>query len=65
MSATLHFLKLTDVIGLTKKSRSSLYAAVQKGQFPAPIKIGPRASAWLASDIAKWQESCVIASKAA
>lgn len=59
------FLKLPAVISVAGKSRSSIYAAIQKGEFPAPIRIGPRAVAWTSSSIAKWQEDCVNASKAA
>ena len=35
-------------------SRSHIYSMISKGQFPAPIKLGPRASAWLASEIDEW-----------
>lgn len=58
-------LKLPAVKSMAGKSRSSIYAAIQKGEFPAPIKIGPRAVAWTSSSIAEWQESCVNTSKAA
>ena len=44
-------LRLKDVLALIPLSRSAWYAGIQKGKYPAPIKIGVRASAWLASDI--------------
>ena len=47
-------IKLHDVLKATALSRSSLYALIAKGQFPAPVKIGPRASAWNYSEIATW-----------
>ena len=34
--------------------RSSLYAAIARGEFPAPIRIGPRAVAWVKSSIDEW-----------
>lgn len=57
------FLKLSTVIALSSKSRSSIYVAIKNGQFPAPVHIGPRAVAWASSAIAEWQASCIKASK--
>lgn len=59
------FLKLPAVIALSGKSRSSIYAAIKDGLFPAPVHIGPRAVAWTSSDIAKWQASCIKAQRKA
>jgi prophage regulatory protein len=59
------FLKLTAIISLSGKSRSSIYDAIKKGTFPAPVRIGPRAVAWTSTSIAEWQDSCINASKAA
>jgi prophage regulatory protein len=56
------FLKLPQVIALTSLSRSSIYAYIQKKEFPAPVRIsgpGGRAVAWTASSIAAWQEACI------
>jgi prophage regulatory protein len=57
------FLKLSAVIALSGKSRSSIYAAIKDGHFPAPVHIGPRAVAWTSSAIAEWQASCINASQ--
>jgi prophage regulatory protein len=38
----------------TGRSRSSIYADVQAGLFPAPIKIGPCAVGWLESEVEAW-----------
>jgi prophage regulatory protein len=57
------FLRLPDVIALTRRSRSSIYADVKAKKFPAPINIGPRAVAWTQKSIADWQQSCISASK--
>jgi prophage regulatory protein len=62
MNTTLQkFIKLPDVMKATGKSRSSIYAAISKGLFPAPLKIGPRATAWPIESIRRWQESCLTA----
>ncbi len=47
------FLKLTEVLKLIPVSRSSWYLGMQDGYYPKPINIGPRAVAWLKSDIIK------------
>ena len=38
-------------------SRSSIYAFIAKGEFPAPKQLGARAVGWLESDIDAWLES--------
>ena len=38
--------------------RSSIYAAIRAGTFPAPIKIGERAVAWVSTDIENWIAKC-------
>lgn len=49
------FLRLTQVKAVTGMSRSWLYAAIHRGDFPAPILIGARAVAWTEISIAEWQ----------
>lgn len=34
--------------------RSQAHALIQKAEFPAPIKLGARASAWLEAEIDQW-----------
>lgn len=41
-------------------SRSAIYAAMDRGDFPRPIKIGRRAVGWKASDVTNWLESRLI-----
>lgn len=65
MATNIEFLKLTAVMGKTGKSRSSIYQAIKDGEFPAPVRIGPRAVAWTSTAIAEWQEARIKASKAA
>jgi prophage regulatory protein len=44
-------LRLPQVLELIPVSRSTWWAGVKSGRFPAPIKIGPRTTAWRAVDI--------------
>ena len=44
-------LRLPEVLSRTGESRSSAYEKIKQGKFPPPIKIGPRASAWIESEI--------------
>lgn len=43
------FLRLPDVKALTGLSKTSLYSLIREQDFPAPIRLGPRAVAWVRS----------------
>lgn len=43
-------------------SRSTIYAKIANGEFPAPIALSARAVGWLESDIIAWIESRITAS---
>lgn len=47
-------LRLPAVKTYTGLSRSTIYLAVAKGQFPAPIRLGARAVGWLESEVETW-----------
>jgi prophage regulatory protein len=47
-------LRLPEVESLVGLKRSSIYRAVKAGSFPAPVKLGARASGFPASQIQKW-----------
>ncbi|KZE25330.1 helix-turn-helix transcriptional regulator [Crenobacter luteus] len=59
----LHMLRLPEVMKLTGLSRSTLYALVQRGQFPRQIQLGARSVAWLSSDIEAWIAARIAQSK--
>ena len=61
----MQFLRVRQVTERTGLSRSTIYALAKSGQFPTPIKIGQRASAWLASDVDDWQKQRVEAARVA
>jgi prophage regulatory protein len=49
------FLRIKQVKLLTGFSRSWIYDAIRRGDFPAPISIGARAVAWTENSIRSWQ----------
>lgn len=48
-------LRLQEVIEQTQLSRSSIYFGIQKGSFPAPVKVALRAVRWKSEDIETWR----------
>jgi prophage regulatory protein len=55
--STTHFvlLRLPEVKAHTGLSRSELYRRIAQGTFPAPVKIGARASAWSSAEVERWK----------
>lgn len=54
---THRILRLPQVRETTGLSRTTIYSQIKKGLFPAPVKLGERASGWLEGDICAWIES--------
>lgn len=54
MNTTL--IKLKDVLAITGLSRSFVYALAQKGEFPKPVKLSERSSAWVEAEVTEWIE---------
>ena len=50
-------LRIQDVLERLPISRSSLYAGIQTGLYPQPVRIGKRTVAWREEDI----EACIVA----
>lgn len=40
------FVRLPSILAVLPISRTGLYNKIAAGEFPAPIKLGPRTSAW-------------------
>lgn len=49
-----HLLRRPEVEARTGLSRSELYRRIAQGDFPAPVKLGERASAWPAAEVDNW-----------
>lgn len=56
-------LRLPEVKDRVGLSRSSIYQAIQRNEFPSQIKLGARAAGWLESDIAQWLASRIAQRK--
>ncbi|MEB0164195.1 AlpA family transcriptional regulator [Glaciimonas sp. CA11.2] len=54
-------LRLPQVKIRTGLSRSSIYAAIKQGTFPAPILLGQRSVGWLDSTINHWIDTRITA----
>jgi prophage regulatory protein len=59
------FLRLPEVKAITGLSKTSLYALIRDRSFPAPVRLGPRAVAWVRSEIRQWAVERVHASRSA
>ena len=51
-----NLLRLHQVIQRTGYRRSTIYEKIALGTFPTPVHLGPRAVAWLSSEIDQWIE---------
>lgn len=53
-AATERLIRIDEVLRICGFSRSSLYASIQKGEFPAQVKLSKKASAWVYSEVTAW-----------
>lgn len=53
-TGNLTLFRLREVCRRTGKSRSSIYRDIAAGTFPAPVKLGERASAWDSREVDTW-----------
>jgi len=54
MDKTIVLLRRKEVERRTGLSRSGIYALMDKGEFPRPVKLGPRSVAWPEHEIQEW-----------
>jgi prophage regulatory protein len=59
----IEFMRLNPVMECTGHSRSYIYAAMSRGEFPQSVKIGPRAIAWIRSEIQDYNAKRVAQSR--
>jgi prophage regulatory protein len=55
------FLRVGKVLEITGLKPSTLYAMMAAGTFPKSIPLGPRARAWLETEIEAWIEARIAA----
>jgi predicted DNA-binding transcriptional regulator AlpA len=58
-------LKEKQVLAIVVRSRAAVRNDISLGLFPAPIKIGPKSSAWRESEVMSWVEATTILSRVA
>jgi prophage regulatory protein len=58
------FIRWPEVKTRVGYSRSQVHSLIKQGRFPAPCKLGARASGWLESAIDEWIDSRISASQA-
>lgn len=51
------FLTMNEIVELTKVNPSTIHRWIEKGLFPAGIKLGVNCTRWRTSAIIAWQES--------
>ena len=57
----IRFIRLKEVLAICGKSRSSVYDAIKKGNFPRPVKLSGRTTAWVKNEIQKWAQERIDA----
>ena len=45
------FVRLPDVLRVIPVSKSTWWAGVRQGRYPAAVRLGPRVTAWRVADI--------------
>ncbi|AGF77239.1 putative transcriptional regulator [Desulfocapsa sulfexigens DSM 10523] len=55
-SLQIRLLRRPEVEAVTGLKRSTIYARIKMGTFPAPVQLGPKSVAWKSSDIQSWIE---------
>jgi len=56
-------IRMPEVCRKTGKGKSGIYADIAAGRFPAPIKIGKRASGWVEEEIEQWIDVRIATSR--
>lgn len=59
------FLRLPEVKAVTGLSKTSIYELIREKRFPPPVRLGPRAVAWVKSEVRQWAVERVQASRSA
>ena len=57
MDRSTKFLRLPPVIERVGLSRSQTYKLIQQGEFPEPVKLGPKISVWIEEKLEAWMDA--------
>jgi prophage regulatory protein len=58
------FVRLPGVMQMTGLRRSQIYKLAKCGNFPKPVRLGTRCSVWVNSEVARWIDERIAASRA-
>lgn len=53
-------LRCREVEEITGLSRAGIYEQMTEGVFPKPVRIGPRAVAWVDEEVSNWQRKRIV-----
>ncbi len=62
MNQLVKYIRWHDLKEYLPFSKSTIYSMIKQGQFPAPIKLSVRVSAWSLEDVNKWLDARIQAS---
>lgn len=57
------FIKIAEVRKITGLSTSTIYERMLAKQFPRQVKLGPRAVAWIKSEVQSWVKERISAQR--
>lgn len=58
---TQKIVRMSELVNMVGLKRASIYLYIKAGTFPAPLKLGPKASGWLVSEVESWIDGRVNA----
>lgn len=59
------YMRIGQVLALCPVGKSTLWLWCREGKFPAPVKLGPRTTAWSRSSVMQWLRERGVAEEAA
>ena len=59
----LSLMRREEVLQACRLSKSTMYYLIEQGQFPGPVRIGPRSVRWRKSDVVTWLTARPLASE--
>jgi len=56
-------IRLPEVLHFTGLGKTILYAMLKDGEFPASVRIGAKAVAWVEAEVAQWADDRISKSR--
>ena len=61
--ADVRFRRLKEALAICGNPRSSVYDTIKRGDFPKPVKLSGRSSAWIKNEVEQWAVEYIRASR--